>query len=143
MNPDRRLTLARPDLADSALEGVVAAARYVAPTRRRVTLPLADLRPEPRLDAGIDTQALMGEAVDVLDVDEEGFAFGRLVRDGYVGFLSADALGDPDPAPTHRVAEVRTFLYPGPSLKLPMAGWSSSPPPSPSRSRSRTAASST
>jgi cell wall-associated NlpC family hydrolase len=123
MKPDRRLTLARPDLADSALEGVVAAARYAAPTRRRITLPFADLRPEPRLDVGIDTQALMGEAVDVLDIDEEGFAFGRLVRDGYVGWLSADALGDPDPTPTHRVAEVRTFLYPGPSLKLPIRGW--------------------
>ncbi|GGK19993.1 C40 family peptidase [Salinarimonas ramus] len=123
MTPDRRLTLARPDLADAALEGVVAAARYVVPARRRVRAPLVDLRPEPRLDAGIDTQALMGEAVDVLDVDEEGFAFARLVRDGYVGYLSADALGEAEPAPTHRVAAIRTFLYPGPSMKLPIAGW--------------------
>ncbi|WP_372425446.1 C40 family peptidase [Salinarimonas chemoclinalis] len=123
MTHDRRLTLARPDLADAALEGIVPAARYLVPTRRRVRAPLVDLRPQPRLDAGIDTQALMGEAVDVLDVDEEGFAFGRLARDGYVGWLSADALADPEPAPTHRVAALRTFLYPGPSMKLPVAGW--------------------
>ncbi|MGP9820138.1 C40 family peptidase [Salinarimonas sp. NSM] len=123
MTRDRRLTLARPDLADAALQGVVRAVRYVAPTRRRVRAPLVDLRPQPRLDAGIDTQALMGEAVDVLDVDDEGFAYGRLVRDGYVGWLSADALADPEPAPTHRVAALRTFLYPGPSMKLPVAGW--------------------
>ncbi|MGJ3262098.1 MAG: C40 family peptidase [Salinarimonas sp.] len=123
MTPDRRLTLARPDLADVALEGTVAAARYVAPTRRRVRAPLVDLRPQPRLDVGIDTQALMGEAVEVLDVDEEGFAFVRLARDGYVGYLSADALGEAEPAPTHRVAALRSFLYPGPSMKLPIAGW--------------------
>ncbi|WP_029031569.1 NlpC/P60 family protein [Salinarimonas rosea] len=123
MTPDRRLTLARPDLADAALEGIVPAARYAAPTPKRVRAPLVDLRPQPRLDAGIDTQALMGEAVDVLDVDEEGFAFVRLARDGYVGWLSADALGEAEPAPTHRVAALRTFLYPGPSMKLPIAGW--------------------
>lgn len=120
---DRRLVLARPDLADAALAGVVAAARYAVPTPRRVTVGLVDLRREPRPDLPIDTQALMGEALDVLDIDEDGFAFARLARDGYVGWLSADALGEVDPAPTHRVAEVRTFLYAGPSLKQPIADW--------------------
>jgi len=123
MTPDRRLTLARPDLADAALEGVVPATRYVVPTRRRITVGLVDLRPQPRPDTSIDTQALMGEALDVLEIDEDGFAFARLVRDGYVGWLSADALGEVEPAPTHRVAEVRTFLYAGPSLKQPIADW--------------------
>ena len=59
----------------------------------------------------------------MLEIDEDGFAFARLVRDGYVGWLSADALGEVEPAPTHRVAEVRTFLYAGPSLKQPIADW--------------------
>src|SRR5690606_16317674 len=39
--------------------------------------------------------------------------------DGYVGYVSSDALAAPGAAPTHRVAALRTFLYPGPDLKLP------------------------
>lgn len=118
-----RLVFARPDLADIALEGRVEAARFAEPVERRVIAPLADLRRAPRLDSGIDTQALMGETVRVLEEDMEGFAFVQLARDFYVGYLSSAALGPPAPAPTHRVSAMRTFLYPGPSLKLPIAGF--------------------
>lgn len=123
MSHDRRLTFARPDLADIALQGRVEAARFAEPFARRVIAPLADLRREPRLDSGIDTQALMGEAVRVLEEDAEGFAFVQLARDGYVGYMPSAALGPTEPAPTHRVSAIRTFLYPGPSLKLPIAGY--------------------
>jgi cell wall-associated NlpC family hydrolase len=36
-----------------------------------------------------------------------------------VGYLPSDALGEPGPALTHKVTATRTFVYPGPSLKLP------------------------
>ncbi|MDJ1157609.1 NlpC/P60 family protein [Chelatococcus sp. SYSU_G07232] len=115
---DRRLTAARSDLAAEALRGLVDAPRYAQGFLRRVVDPVADLRREPRPDAPLDTQALAGEAVTVYD-EHEGWAWGQLAGDGYVGYLPAAALGPADPAPTHRVTVQRTFVYPGPSIKLP------------------------
>jgi hypothetical protein len=118
---DARLTPARPDLADIALAGTVAAERYVAPEPARLVAPLAPLRREPREGAAIDTEAVMGDAVRVYEV-RDGFAYVQLVHDGYVGYLSAASLGPVDPAPTHRVRALRTFLYPAPDLKRPPLG---------------------
>jgi len=118
---DPRLTPARPDLADIRLRGRIAAARYVAGEARRVVAPSAPLRRAPRFDAAVDTEAVMGDAVTIYEA-EEGFAWVRLGDDGYVGYLAEAALGPADPAPTHRVTALRTFLYPGPDLKLPTTG---------------------
>jgi len=49
----------------------------------------------------------------------EGWAWGQLDADGYVGWLPASALCAPGPAATHKVAVARTFVFPGPSIKLP------------------------
>jgi cell wall-associated NlpC family hydrolase len=118
---DRRLTPARPDLADERLRGRVAAERYSAGTAMRVVAAAAPLRREPRPDAPLDTEALMGEAVTVYDEDE-GWAWGQLQGDGYVGYLPSESLRADAPEPTHRVAALRTFIYPGPQLKLPPLG---------------------
>jgi Bacterial dipeptidyl-peptidase Sh3 domain/NlpC/P60 family len=114
---DRRLTPARADLADAALQGKVEAARFVEGWRRRVTTGAAPLRRSPSHGAALDTEALYGESVMVFE-EREGWAWGQLERDGYVGFLPADALGAPE-SPDHRLVVPRSFAYPGPSIKLP------------------------
>ncbi|MCJ2080605.1 C40 family peptidase [Methylobacterium sp. J-090] len=119
---DPRLTPARPDLADSRLRGRIEAAHYVAGEARRIVVPSAPLRRSPRFDAAVDTEAVMGDAVTLYEA-EEGFAWVRLGHDGYVGYLAEAALGPVDPTPTHRVTALRTFLYPGPDLKLPATGY--------------------
>jgi cell wall-associated NlpC family hydrolase len=118
MSFDRRITPARADLADERLRGAVEAPRYSTGKLMRVAAPSTPLRPHPSPEVSIDTEALMGERVRVYD-EHEGWAWGQLESDGYVGYLSAEALGPEDPAPTHRVAALRTFVYPGPNLKLP------------------------
>src|SRR5918993_984061 len=118
MSFDRRITPARADLADERLRQTVEAPRYSTGTLMRVVVPSAPLRPHPSPEVSIDTEALMGERVRVYD-EHEGWAWGQLESDGYVGYLSAEALGPEHPAPTHRVAALRTFVYPGPNLKLP------------------------
>jgi len=118
MTFDRRITPARADLADERLRGTVEAPRFSTGAARRVVAPATPLRPHPSPEVAIDTEALMGERVTVFD-EHEGFAWGQLEADGYVGYLSSEALGDPEPPPTHRVAALRTFVYPGPNLKLP------------------------
>jgi cell wall-associated NlpC family hydrolase len=116
---DPRLTPARPDLAAKALEGKVAAARYVDGSVREVIEPQAPLRPEPRPDASLLTEALKGERVTIYDSDGEGWAWGQLETDGYVGWLPENALAAPGAAPTHKVAALRTLAFPGPSIKIP------------------------
>ncbi|MFE1603223.1 C40 family peptidase [Methylobacterium sp. ID0610] len=115
---DPRLTPARPDLADERLRGLVVADRFVPGSARQVTAPLAPLRRAPREEAALDTEALHGEAVTVYEV-AGGWAFVQLDRDGYVGYLPAASLGAPGPAPTHRVAALRSFVFPAPDLKRP------------------------
>jgi cell wall-associated NlpC family hydrolase len=117
-----RLTPARPDLAARHLQGKVAAARFVDGEPREVIEAHVPLRRAPAPDAPLDTEALMGERVTVYETTEEGWAWGQLDGDGYVGFLPANGLGAPGPAPTHRVSALRTLVFPAPSFKLPPIG---------------------
>jgi cell wall-associated NlpC family hydrolase len=116
---DSRITPARPDLAAKALEGKVAAGRYVEGRLCEVIEPHAPLRGEPRPDAPLSTEALKGERVTIYDSNGEGWAWGQLAADGYVGWLPASALAPAGATPTHKVTALRTLAFPGPSIKLP------------------------
>ena len=67
----------------------------------------------------LSTQALKGERATIYDRNGEGWAWGQLDSDGYVGWLPDRALAKPHAAPTHKVTALRTFAFPGPSIKLP------------------------
>ncbi|CAM5775187.1 peptidase P60 [Labrys miyagiensis] len=114
---DRRTTPARPDLAAASLQGIVPAPRYVQGEKRRVVENVVTLRRDPDFSASIDTELLFGEIFTVYD-EMEGWAWGQAANDGYVGWLSANALGTAQ-VPTHRVSALRTFIYPVPSIKSP------------------------
>jgi cell wall-associated NlpC family hydrolase len=116
---DPRLTPARPDLAAKYLEGKVAAARFVTGEEFEISATVAPLREGPSSDATLLTQALKGERVTIYDRNAEGFAWGQLNSDGYVGWLPDRALAKPAAPPTHRITALRTFAFPGPSIKLP------------------------
>jgi cell wall-associated NlpC family hydrolase len=116
---DPRVTPARSDLAAKALQGKVDAARYVEGRVREVIEPQVPLRGEPRPDASLLTEALKGERVTVYDTNGEGWAWGQLEADGYVGWLPENALVAPGVAPSHKVAALRTLAFPGPSIKMP------------------------
>ena len=118
---DPRLTPARPDLAAKYLQGKVKAERFVEGETFEIADSLAPLRERPSADAALLTQALKGERVTIYDYDGEGFAWGQLNGDGYVGWLPDRALAKPAAAPTHKVTAIRTFAFPGPSIKLPPA----------------------
>ncbi|MFC0217168.1 C40 family peptidase [Pseudochelatococcus lubricantis] len=84
---------------------------------RQVTAAIAPLRRIPVSDGALDTEALIGERVLVWE-EQEGWARVTLLGDGYEGYMPVAALGEVA-APTHRVSALRTFVYPGPSIKLP------------------------
>ena len=118
---DPRLTPARPEVAAKYLEGKVQAARFVDGEEFCVRDAIAPLRERPAPDAMLSTQALQGECVTIYDRNGEGWAWGQLGSDGYVGWIPDTALAKPAAAPTHKVTALRTFAFPGPSIKLPPA----------------------
>jgi cell wall-associated NlpC family hydrolase len=113
---DPRVTLARPDLADLDLQGLVAAERYEAPTPRQVAVPTAALRKAAHPMAEQWDQLLFGELFRVLDV-KDGFAWGQAARDGYVGFVAEDDLAALGAPATHQVAVPRTYAFAEPDIK--------------------------
>jgi cell wall-associated NlpC family hydrolase len=113
---DPRLHPFRPEIAASHLRGQVEAKRFVEGKRYQVLDAIVDVRRAPSHEARLDTQALLGETVTVYE-SEEGWAWGQLESDGYVGWLSANALGAPGPV-THKVTALRTLAFPGPDIKL-------------------------
>ena len=116
---DPRLTPARPEVAARYLEGKVKAARFVEGEVFEVTAAIAPLHSAPAPDSEMWTQALRGERVTVYDRNDEGFAWGQLGNDGYVGWLPESTLAKPSASPTHKVTALSTLAFPGPSIKLP------------------------
>jgi hypothetical protein len=117
---DPRLTPARPDLAAASLRGEVPSVRFAEGTPCHIRAPLAGLRRAPDAKA-LETELLHGEGFVLLDL-AGGLAWGQAMRDGYVGFISADALSEGEARPTHRVIVLKTFVYPAPSIKtLPIS----------------------
>ena len=116
---DPRLTPARPDLAAAKLRGIIDAPRFVEGQARRVVATSAPVRKEPSPEASLTSEALFGETVTVYETTEEGWAWGQLDADGYVGWLPAEALGATGIPATHKVSALRTPVFPGPSIKLP------------------------
>jgi len=116
--PDPRRHAYRADLAAETLRGQVEAGRYVAGERRQVATPSLPLRREPRFDATLDTEALLGETVTVYD-ESEGWAWVQLSRDRYVGYMPSEGLASKIVAPTHRICVLRSYVYPEPDGKIP------------------------
>ena len=114
---DRRLTPFREDLAADWLVGQVDATAFAAGKPFQVTASVADVRRAPEPDAPLDTQALFGEIVTVYETTAEGWAWGQLGSDGYVGYISASALSETSFEPTHWVNALWSFTYPEPNMK--------------------------
>lgn len=98
--------LARPDLAEQALEGLVRAGAYRATEAMHCRAAVADILSD---DDGRIDQLLHGEIFDVLD-RANGRAWGRARRDGVVGWVVLDSLSSGAPMATYRVAAVDAAL---------------------------------
>ncbi|MGL5116885.1 MAG: C40 family peptidase [Beijerinckiaceae bacterium] len=84
----------------------------------RIKAGVVSLRPQPAPDVGMDTELVFGERVTCF-AEEEGYAYVQSLRDGYVGYLAARALSPAGQPATHRVNVLRTYVYAGPSIKVP------------------------
>ncbi len=106
---DVRTTLARPDLAAQALEGLVRADAFRAVEPMRASVPVADIHADADAASERIDQILHGEIFDVLD-RRGGRVWGQARRDGAVGWMDASALVPHVGLPTRRVASVKSAL---------------------------------
>lgn len=106
---DPNTTLARPDLAAQALEGVVRADVFRPVEPMRGVGPVADIHADASTGSERIDQLLQGEIFDVLD-RRGGRVWGQARRDGIVGWMDAAALGPAQGLPGRRVASVRAAL---------------------------------
>jgi cell wall-associated NlpC family hydrolase len=112
---------------------------HINPVRYEVLASHVPLKKTPRLEAGVETEALRGEVFNVYE-SRDSWLFGQLERDKYVGWIhsffinfdgsksmiSAHERGRPvalirtpnDHCRTHKVIVPRTFTYPAASMKL-------------------------
>src|SRR5262245_40569789 len=105
---DPRINPFRPEIAAKHLQGQVEAKRFVEGRRHQIIEPATALRRTPSHDARLDSEALLGERVMIYETTEEGWAWGQLENDGHVGWMSANSLGPTGPAPTHKIAVLRS-----------------------------------
>jgi len=115
---DPRLIPARGDIAAQHLRGEIMAERYVTGTDYQVVESAAPLRKHPRSDASLLTQALFGEIITVYE-EGEGWVWGQLKSDDYVGYMPLHALSPHLSQPSHRVSVLRTYVYREPDIKSP------------------------
>jgi len=115
------LVLARGELADSALEGLVRADRYRPTTPMQVIVPVAPVVAAPDATAEQVDQLLFGEIFEVLERSGD-FAWGQARRDGYVGYVRAASMSKDTAGPTHWVSALRTFAHAEPAVRSPAAG---------------------
>jgi hypothetical protein len=118
---DARLTLARPDLAAAALEGVLPAERYARARTLQLATPSAPLLASPDPASERLDELIYGERFEALD-GRDGFLWGQALRDGYVGYVEASALALVGPPPTHRVSALSTYALAAPSIKSRASG---------------------
>ncbi|MFM9940076.1 MAG: C40 family peptidase [Hyphomicrobiaceae bacterium] len=119
---DPRRNAIRPDLADARLVGRVEAGRFIAGSPGQIIRPLVGMRGAPGFDKSLVNEAILGERVSVFDVSggpDGSWAWVQLARDGYVGYVPAEAVGRDVTEPTHRVSAIGTWLYPEASIKAP------------------------
>ena len=89
--PDPRRHAYRDGLAAESLRATSKRRAMSKGERRQVEHAALPLRREPRFDATLETEALLGETLTVFD-ESEGWAWVQLARDGYVGYMPSEGL---------------------------------------------------
>jgi len=113
---DPRVTLAREDLADAALQGLLRAERFAKTTAYRCAAAAAAIRRDPDPAAEQLDQLLFGETFRVLETGR-GWGWGQAERDGYVGHVWLNDLAPGAVLATHRVSALRAYGFSRPDLK--------------------------
>jgi len=86
----------------------------------RVRAPVADIKAKPQMDAGLTSQLLLGDEVQIIEKQDD-FCLIKSVKDDYVGYVASTCLEEGKGDLTHYVCVPRTFLYREADMKMPVA----------------------
>ena len=90
-------------------------------TSYQIIRPAAPMRDKPSQQSGLETEALFGEEVSILEKKGD-WVRARLDTDGYEAWLERSDLGQLPP-PTHRINVVRALITSGKDIKTPNLGY--------------------
>lgn len=113
---DGRLVLARADLADAALQGLVKAERFDKTQAMHCVAASTAVRRDPDAASEQLDQLLFGETFRVLETGR-GWGWGQADRDGYVGHVQLADLKPGVVLATHRVGVLRAYAFSRPDIK--------------------------
>jgi cell wall-associated NlpC family hydrolase len=116
MSLDPNLNPFRPDLAAMKLKGLVSADRYGEPTLFQVSAGVAPLRKVAAPDGEQLSQALHGDIIEIYE-ERDGFGWGQMRSDSYVGWFDMEALSAPVLPVTAKVHVLRTYAFSAPSVR--------------------------
>lgn len=106
---DRRELRSNGDVAHVSLKGRVEATRFTESQVHCVAVPVTPLIGRASAFGPRERELAFGQRFHVLDI-QGGLAFGWAERDGYVGYVQAEALSDRCHRPTHRVVTPAYWL---------------------------------
>ncbi|CAM3601061.1 C40 family peptidase [Deinococcus frigens] len=120
-DPRTHAYLANTRLAEEALRGQLGGGdwTYVSPRPRAAAARLG-LRARPRPDAPQVTEALPGEALELLWEGADGWVYVRTVHDGYLGWTPADGLTELLNGETAGITVPRAHAFARPRVSQPI-----------------------
>ncbi|MBN8646568.1 MAG: C40 family peptidase [Caulobacterales bacterium] len=116
MTLDKAINPYRDDIAAIKLKGIIEAPYFVEPQKKQINTPSAFLKSEPNIESPSLNEALLGDIFEVYEI-KNGFAWGQLERDNYVGYIKASALDDNIFNPSHKIKTIRTYGFKEASIK--------------------------
>lgn len=78
--------------------------------------PSTPIVKDPKNPYEILTECLFGEKIQIFNNQNNGYSYGKLITDGYYGWIKSEDLDDYSLS-THRVLALRTFVYQHPDIK--------------------------
>ena len=116
MELDKAINPYRDDIAASKLAGIVDALTFIEPEEMQINIPSAFLKSAPDSKSPSLNESLLGDLFEVYEI-KNGFAWGQLARDNYVGYIETHALNDDIFTPSHKINVLRTYGFAEPSIK--------------------------
>lgn len=107
---DKAINPYRNDMAAVKLKNLVQVENYVEPKTYQIIANGAFLKSQADIESPSLTEALRGELIDIYEI-KNGFAWGQLQNDYYVGYIETDALSDKIVKYTHKISVLRTYGF--------------------------------
>ena len=113
---DKSINPYRNDIAAEKLRGLVDCPKFVTPVTKQIVAGGTSIKSMPRKYSEQASEAQCGETFDVYDVND-GYAWGQISRDNYVGYIALSDLSDEVIAPNLKIKALRTYGFAIPKVQ--------------------------